>query len=91
MGPTHDYRDKLFWWRQGYSGVTESRPKLTVSARRLDGGAPPVHVSRATNARHEDFGGWAMLAMVEFPTAGCWEVKGQYEGETLSFVVQVGY
>jgi hypothetical protein len=28
--------------------------------------------------------------MVEFPAAGCWEVNGQYKGETLSFIVQVG-
>ena len=90
MGATHNYRDKLFWWRQGYDGETESRPDLSVSARRIDGAAPTVHVSRATNARHEDFGGWAMLVMVEFPAAGCWEVKGQYGSETLSFVVQVG-
>jgi hypothetical protein len=90
MGPNHNYRDKLFWWRDGYSGVVEARPALTVSARRLDGHAPPVRIPRATNAHHKDFGGWAMLVMVEFPTAGCWEVTGQYKEETLSFVVQVG-
>ena len=90
MGPTHDYREKLFWSRQGYSGVAEPQPALTVSARKLDGEAPPAQVSRATNAHHEDFGGWAMLVTVEFPAAGCWEVTGQYGTETLRFVVQVG-
>ena len=90
MGPSHNYRSKLFWWRQGYSGATESRPELSVSARRLDGEAPPALVSSATNAYHKDFGGWAMLVMVEFPAGGCWEVTGLYKGETLSFVVQVG-
>jgi hypothetical protein len=54
-------RDKLFWWRQGYVGATEQRPELIVSGRRLDGQAPPAKVSRATNAYHKDFGGWAML------------------------------
>ena len=90
MGPGHNYRDKLFWRREGYSEILESRPELTVSARRLDGPAPPLRVTRATNAHHKDFGGWAMLVMVEFPTAGCWEVTGQYKDQALSFVVQVG-
>ena len=90
MGPGHRYRDKLFWRREGYSGVLESRPELTVWARRLDGPAPRLRVTGATNAHHKDFGGWAMLVMVEFPTAGCWEVTGQHKDQTLSFVVQVG-
>jgi len=90
MGPSHKYRNKLFWWRQGYNAAAEDRPELSVSARRLDGEAPPAQVSRATNAHHKDFGGWAMLVMVEFPAGGCWEVTGHYKGETLSFVVQVG-
>ena len=89
MGPTHNYRNKLFWWRQGYSGATEQRPELTVAGRRLDGEAQPATVSRATNAYHEDFGGWAMLVMVEFPASGCWEVTGQYKGQTTTFVVDV--
>jgi hypothetical protein len=90
MGPKHNYRDKLFWWRQGYVGATEPRPELIVSGRKLDGEAPPANVSRATNAYHKDFGGWAMLVMVEFPESGCWELTGQYKGQIESFVVQVG-
>ncbi len=90
MGPSHNYRNKLFWWRQGYIGATEQRPELIVSGRKLDGEAPPANVSRATNAYHKDFGGWAMLVGVEFPASGCWEVTGQYKGQTASFVVQVG-
>jgi hypothetical protein len=89
MGPTHNYRNKLFWWRQGYSGATEQRPELAVSGRRLDGEAQPATVSRATNAYHQDFGGWAMLVMVEFPGSGCWEVTGKYKGQTTTFVVDV--
>lgn len=90
MGPRNNYRNKLFWWRQGYIGATEPRPELIVSGRKLDGEAPPANVSRATNAYHKDFGGWAMLVMVEFPASGCWEVTGQYKGQTASFVVDVG-
>jgi hypothetical protein len=89
MGPSHKYRNKLFWWRQGYSGATEPQPELVVSGRRLDGEAPPATVSRATNAHHMDFGGWAMLVTVEFPASGCWEVAGQYKGQIARFVVDV--
>jgi len=90
MGMKRNYRDKLFWWRQGYVGATEQRPELIVSGRMLDGNAPPANASRATNAYHKDFGGWAMLVMVEFPSSGCWEVTGQYRGQTANFVVYVG-
>jgi hypothetical protein len=90
MGADDNYREKLFWWREGYSGVTEPDPELIVSGRRLDGEALPAIVSRATNAHHADFGGWAMLVTVEFPASGCWEVTGQYKGHIESFVVDVG-
>ena len=46
-------------------------------------------VTRATNAYNKDFGGWAMLVMVEFPASGCWELTGRYKGQTVSFVVYV--
>ena len=90
MGPAERYRNKLFWWRKGFNGMTETRPALVVHGRKLDGPAPPVEVSSATNAHHADFGGWAMLDMVEFPEAGCWELIGEYHGKRLRFVVLVG-
>jgi hypothetical protein len=90
MGLKYKYRDKLFWWRQGFVGATEQRPELIVSGRKLDGEAPPANASRATNAYRKDLGGWAMLVMVEFPASGCWELTGQYKGQTASFVVDVG-
>lgn len=89
MGQSHNYRNKLVWWRQGYSGANEPRPELVVTGRRLDGEAPPAMASRATGAHHMDFGGWAMLVTVEFPASGCWEVTGQYKGQTARFVVDV--
>ena len=61
-----------------------------MSGRKLDGEAPPANASKATNAYHRDFGGWAMLVAVQFPASGCWEVTGQYKGAAVSFVVQVG-
>lgn len=89
MGPTRSYRDKLFWWRQGYDGTTEPTPNLVVTGRRLDDQAPALATPRATNAKHADFGGWAMLVALEFPVAGCWQVTGEYGSQKLSFVVDV--
>lgn len=89
MNRERRYRNKLVWWRQGFDGRTESRPALVVRGRRLDGDAPPADVSPATNARHSDFGGWAMMNLVEFPISGCWELTGEYRGEKLRFVVLV--
>jgi hypothetical protein len=92
MGPEHHYRDKLWFWRRGYSARSESRPALTLHGLKLGGGAEErLHIADATNA----FGpGWdRMLVGMEFPTAGCWRVTATYlhvgiESE-LTFVVEV--
>ena len=89
MTAEHHYRNKVFWYRQGYDGRAEPRPALTVHGRRLDGPAERVTITNATNASHADFGGWSMLTMVEFPEPGCWEVTGEYGRDTVTFVVRV--
>lgn len=83
------YSQKVFWWRTGYVGSAEPQPDLQVSGKRLDGDAPLLLASSATNAYHSDFGGWAMLTGVDVPTLGCWELTGKYGDATLSFVVRV--
>ena len=30
-----------------------------------------------------------LLVMVELPSSGCWEITGEYEGESARFVVHV--
>ena len=88
MGPDHNYRDKWWWWREGYQAKEETKPELTISARKLDGSAPPVYLPNATNAYGP---GWDMiLTMMEFPSSGCWEVIGKYRGQELRFVFHVG-
>jgi hypothetical protein len=81
-------RDKVFWWRPGFDGRLEQRPALAVSGKRLDGEGS-FTIPRATNAHHEDFGGWTMLTGVDIPAGGCWEITGTYRDATLSFVVWV--
>jgi hypothetical protein len=80
------YTQKVFWWSTGYHG--EASPELAVSGRQLDGTAA-LQGSSATNAFASDIGS-AMLVGVDFPTTGCWEITGTFEGHTLSFVVWVG-
>jgi hypothetical protein len=82
------FRQKVFWWSPGFDGGREPRPNLRVVGRRLDG--PETFVAGpATNARHADFGGWAMLTAVDVPTAGCWELTGTYRDRSLTFVVWI--
>lgn len=78
---------KVFLWSQAYNADAEPSPALSLAANRLDSAAAPILVSNATNAR-ADFG-QAMLVGLTLPSAGCWEVTGQYKGHNLSFVVWV--
>ncbi len=82
------YTQKILWWSESFSVDSEPEPNLTVSGERLDEEAPPLKVSRATNAFAEDIGS-AMLVGVDFPTAGCWKVTGQYKKAELTFVIQI--
>ncbi len=87
--PTQNYRNKVFWYSAGYDGSVEGIPDLTVTGRQLDADNETAIVSRPTNAKFE-LGTWAMLVLVDFPSAGCWEVTGIYGGQSLTFVVLVG-
>ena len=78
------FRQKLFWWRQGYDWRTEPQPKLTVTGRRLDAQAAPLMSERANNVTSEPA---AMVVGINFPTLGCWEITGRYGDDTLTFVV----
>ena len=82
------YTQKVFWWRDGYVWTGESEPELIVTAERLDGPAPLVKASKATNAHAADIGS-AMLVGVDLPTLGCWKITGKYAHAELSFVVWV--
>ncbi|HNP35506.1 MAG TPA: hypothetical protein PKK10_06610 [Woeseiaceae bacterium] len=32
--------------------------------------------------------GWAMLTGIDFPSPGCWEITGEYVGQSLTFIVE---
>ena len=82
------FRQKLFWWRQGYDWHTENPPKLTVTGRRLDSPAPPL-ASEHANAGWGDRDHPFMVVGIDLPTLGCWEITGHYKDEELSFVIWV--
>lgn len=89
MGPERRYRDKLWWWSDGYDFHVEGNADLVVTAKRLDAKAPPVRGLDPTVGYAEHWHGWAILTGLGFPAAGCWEVTGEYEGQRLSFVILV--
>lgn len=82
------YRQKVFWWSDGYVWNEDPEPELIVTGERLDDPAPPLNASKATNASASDIGS-AMLVGVDLPTLGCWKITGQYKKSELSFVVWV--
>src|ERR1700738_2163165 len=47
INKSESYFNKLIFWRQGFDWHKEPEPKLTITARRLDGDAPPVTVQHA--------------------------------------------
>jgi hypothetical protein len=82
------YTQKVFWWRDGYVWNEEPEPALSITAERLDGPAPILQGSGATNAFAADIGS-AMLIGVDLPSLGCWKITGKYGDAELSFVVWV--
>jgi hypothetical protein len=84
------YRQKVFWWSEGYDWRTENPPNLTISGKRLDGPAPPLSTDRHANAGWTDDRDHAfMVAGIFIPTVGCWKITGRYKGEELGYVVWV--
>jgi hypothetical protein len=82
------YTQKIMWWSSSYDLTNEHEPALVVTGRRLDADAPPLRFYGTTNAMADDIGE-AMLTGVEFPTLGCWEVRGEYKKTELVFVVWI--
>jgi len=80
------FRQKLFFWREGYDYRAEPQPKLTITGRRLEGPAPPLLADQASGGWHDDS---FMVTAINIPALGCWEITGHYEDQNLSFVVWV--
>lgn len=83
------FRQKLFWWRQGYDVREEPEPKLTVTGMRLDSAAAPVLLAGHANGGWEGKDHAFMVVGIDIPTLGCWKFTGHYQDEELSFVIWV--
>ena len=84
------FRQKVFWWSEGYDWRKENPPKLTITGKRLDQSAPPLSTDEHPNA------GWTgdsnhvfMVHGIFIPTVGCWKITGRYKDQELSYVVWV--
>jgi hypothetical protein len=82
------FRQKLFFWRQGYDPDTEPSPNLTVGGKRIDAHAGPLLTDGkgiGGSTRDDQF----IVTGINFPTAGCWEITGRYENDELTVVIWV--
>ena len=86
-GHEDDLTAKIFWGSVDFDYHKKEDYDLKVTGRRLDGDAPPLMVSKVTNALFIPHA--AMLTGVWTPAPGCWEVTGERRGQKLSFVVWV--
>ena len=80
--------EKFWFWSQEFDVQQEPEPGLRLTATRLDAAAPSVEIDNATNGYHTSFH-WAMLAGVELPAPGCWQIEASYRGHQLRLVVDV--
>ena len=86
--PDGTYRQKLFWWREGYDWHHESRRDLKVSGERLDAQAPPLQ-SGVSNGWTDDPNHPFITNGINLPSLGCWKITGRSKDTELSFVVWV--
>jgi hypothetical protein len=76
------------FWRRGFDWRKEPEPELFITAKRLDGDAPSVAVAHANAVFVTgNTSAIAMMTGIVVPTAGCWELMGDYNGHTLTFTV----
>jgi hypothetical protein len=84
------FRNKLFWWREGYDWHRNQEPALRITGVRLDSSDPPLVLTEHANAggvtgKNPPF----IVDAVDLPTLGCWKLTARYKDGKLSFVVWV--
>jgi hypothetical protein len=86
--PDGTFRQKLFWWHEGYDLRETLHPPLKVAGKRLGSPTPPLQsdVSHGwTNDESHPF----ITDGINLPALGCWKITGRYADAELSFVVWV--
>jgi len=88
MGESRNFFDKFWWWQKGFSARTRLDSEFKIHATKLDGSGIEFEVHDTTSGYGP---GWdALLAGIEFPSPGCWEVTGHYNGSSLVLILEVG-
>lgn len=88
--PDGTYRQKLFWWSEGYDWHRELQPMLKITGERLDSPAPALATDEhANNGWTDDPSHPFIVTGINLPTLGCWKLTGRYRDAELSFVVWV--
>ncbi len=81
--------DKTFWWSLDFDYHDEPWPAIVVTAEPRRSSAAAVR--SLVPATH----GWVaggqafMLAGIDIPEAGCWDLRADYRGHVLELVVEV--
>lgn len=78
---------KSFWWSRNFVLAEENQPLIAVTGRRLDAPGSFSAGNPGTNAI-ADFG-TAMLVGIDVPSEGCWEIRAEYKGAELAYIVRV--
>lgn len=83
--PGHLIAIKLFWY------TVDVRPGMERDfvgrIERIDEGPNDAVISPPTNAGLAN-DVWTILTGVDFKSAGCWRIIGEYRGQSLEFVVE---
>jgi len=92
------YFEKVVWFWEGLSLADWSRtrrspsgprPTLWITATRLDRNAPSVTALATLAYREEDWKAF-LLAGIDIPEAGCWEIMARRDEDIVRYVVQIG-
>jgi hypothetical protein len=78
---------KSVWWSVNFPGGTwEGAPNITVTYEQLDGPARYTY-DQGTNAYTPEDGDF-MIAAIDPPDPGCWQVTATYKGTTVRYVYE---
>jgi hypothetical protein len=86
------YFEKVVWFWEGLS-LADWRsgrgPTLLITATRLDREASQVTARATLTYREQDWKAF-LLAGIDIPKAGCWEISAQRDEDVVRYVVRVG-
>jgi hypothetical protein len=79
VGRRHTFRQKIFWFREGYSWRRDPQARLEITRQRVD--SPATSNGWNNDAEHP-----LIVSVIDLLRLGSWKITGHYEDGTLSFV-----